>query len=168
MQEFVDCKILAAPGKYDFKPYAIGYQKNSPYAGMLDYHIEEMRENGVLDNIKNKYSPPPQKCPDYRLDKFKQLFSLTNTCTIDLPFSGKPLAFVNVFTAFVVGLLGLIISIGLFIMEMITAKYGSGGCKEVMNAYNYRIDQGIDVKSETAVKGAHARRRKMFVDFGLD
>ena len=66
MQEFVDCKILAAPGKYDFKPYAIGYQKNSPYAGMLDYHIEEMRENGLLDNIKNKYSPPPQKCPDYR------------------------------------------------------------------------------------------------------
>ena len=87
----------------------------------------------------------------------------------DLPFSGKPLAFVNVFTAFVVGLLGLMISIGLFIMEMITAKYGSGGCKDMMNAYNYRINQGIDIESKTAaVKDVNARRRKMFVDFGLD
>ena len=91
------------------------------------------------------------------------------TNIFDMYFSGKPLAFVNVFTAFVVGLIGLMISIGLFIVEMITAKYGSGGCKETMNAYNYRIDQGIDVESETvAVKGAHARRKKMFVDFGLD
>ena len=87
----------------------------------------------------------------------------------DLPFSGKPLAFVNVFTAFVVGLLGLMISIGLFIMEMITAKYGSGGCKEILNAYNYRIDQGVDVESKGfAVNDVYARRRKIFVDFGLD
>ena len=89
--------------------------------------------------------------------------------TIDMLCSGKPLAFVNVFTAFVVGLLGLIISIGLFIIETITAKYGTGGCKDMMNAYNYRIDQGIDVESKTvAVKDVHARRRKIFVDFGLD
>ena len=65
-QEFVDCSIIAAPGKYDFKPYAIGYQKHSPYAEMLDYHIEKMREAGVLDNIKKKYMGFPQKCPDFR------------------------------------------------------------------------------------------------------
>ena len=66
MKEYIDCKILAAPGKYDFKPYAIGYQKHSPYAAMLDYHIEGMRESGILDNIKNTYRPSPQKCPDFR------------------------------------------------------------------------------------------------------
>ena len=75
----------------------------------------------------------------------------------------------NVFTAFVVGLLGLMISIGLFIIETITAKYGSGGCKDMMNAYNYRIDQGIDIECKTvAVNDVNARRREMFVDFGLD
>ena len=94
---------------------------------------------------------------------------MTMTNPINLYFSGKPLAFVNVFTAFVVGLLGLMISIGLFMIEVFTAKYGTGGCKEMMNAYNYRIDQGIDVESKTvAVKDVNARRRKMFVDFGLD
>ena len=65
-QEFVNCKIVAAPGQYNFKPYAIGYQKNSPYAEMLDYHIEKMREAGVLDNIKNKYRALPQQCPNFR------------------------------------------------------------------------------------------------------
>ena len=65
-QEFVECKLVAAPGKYNFKPYAIGYQKHSPYAEMLDYHIEKMREAGVLDNIKEKYMGFPQKCPDFR------------------------------------------------------------------------------------------------------
>ena len=94
---------------------------------------------------------------------------MTTTIPIDSYFSGKPLAFVNVFTAFVVGLLGLMISIGLFIMEMITAKYGSGGCKDMMNAYNYRIEEGIDIESKTAaVKDVNASRRKRFVDFGLD
>ena len=41
----------------------------------------------------------------------------------------------NVFTAFGVGLVGLIVSFGLLMIEAITAKYGSGGCKNIMNAY---------------------------------
>ena len=44
----------------------------------------------------------------------------------------------NVFTAFGVGLLGLIISLGLFLIELVTASYR--GCKKLMNVYNYRID----------------------------
>ena len=73
-QEFVECKLVAAPGKYDFKPYAIGYQKHSPYAEILDYHIEAMREAGVLDNIKERYMGFPQKCPDLGMPmyNFKQ------------------------------------------------------------------------------------------------
>ena len=65
-QEFIDCKIIIVPGKYDSKPYAIGYQKNSPYAEMLDYHIEKLRQIGVLDRIQNKYRSSPQQCPDVR------------------------------------------------------------------------------------------------------
>ena len=46
----------------------------------------------------------------------------------------------NLFTAFGVGLVGLIVSFGLLMIEAITAKYGSGGCKNIMNAYNYKIN----------------------------
>ena len=55
--------------------------------------------------------------------------------------SGEPLGFVNVFTAFGIGLLGLIISFVLLLIEMLTAKYGTGNCKKLLNAYNYRIDK---------------------------
>ena len=64
--EFVSCKMIATPGKYDFKSLAFGYQKNSPFADMFDYHIEKMRQTGVLDTINNRYKPSEQKCPDMR------------------------------------------------------------------------------------------------------
>ena len=57
---------MTIPGKYGLKPFAIGYQKDSPYAEMFDYHIEQMRLSGVLDKIKTNYSPLPQQCPDLR------------------------------------------------------------------------------------------------------
>ena len=65
MQEYVDCQIIVVPGKFDFKPYAIGYQKNSPYAEIFDYYIEKMRQSGLLDSIHNKNRALPQKCPDF-------------------------------------------------------------------------------------------------------
>ena len=43
----------------------------------------------------------------------------------------------NVFTAFGVGFLGITISLGLFIIELLTTA--AGCCKKMMNAYNYRI-----------------------------
>ena len=54
-------------------------------------------------------------------------------------FSGKPLSFVTVFTAFGVVLLGLNLSFALLLIEMIVAKYGYGRCKRIMNAYNHRM-----------------------------
>ena len=53
----------------------MGYQKNSPFAEMFDYHIEKLRQTGVLDNIKTKYQGLEQKCPDLRL--VVELFSIT-------------------------------------------------------------------------------------------
>ena len=54
-------------------------------------------------------------------------------------FSGKPLSFGTVFTAFGVVVLGLNLSFALLLIEIITARYGCGRCKRIMNAYNYRI-----------------------------
>ena len=65
--EFINCKIIASPGKYDFKPLAFGYQKNSPFAEIFDYYIEKMRQTGHLDAIKSKYQGLEQNCPDLRL-----------------------------------------------------------------------------------------------------
>ena len=59
-------------------------------------------------------------------------------------FSRKPLGLVNMFTAFFVVLLGVMVSFGLFIMEILITKYGTGSCKSMMNAYNYRIDVKSD------------------------
>ena len=53
----------------------MGYQKNSPFAEMFDYHIEKLRQTGVLDTIKTKYQGLEQKCPDLRL--VVELFSIT-------------------------------------------------------------------------------------------
>ena len=65
-EEFINCGIIAAPGKYDMKPYAFGYQKDSPFVEMFDYHIEKMRQTGILDTIKSKYDGFEQRCPDLR------------------------------------------------------------------------------------------------------
>ena len=54
-------------------------------------------------------------------------------------FSGKPLTFGTMFTAFGVVLFGLSLSLALLLIEIIATKYGPGRCKRIMNAYNYRI-----------------------------
>ena len=66
-KEFLDCEIIATPGKYDFKPIAMGYQKNSPYAQMFDFYFDQMRQSGLRDQIRLKYFGSPQICPDIRL-----------------------------------------------------------------------------------------------------
>ena len=63
---YSSCKIVAAPAKYDFKPYAYGFQKDSPLVSMFSYYINEMKEKGSLEQIQVKYEPAPQFCPDYR------------------------------------------------------------------------------------------------------
>ena len=69
--EYIYCKIVTIPGKtYDHKPYAIGYQKDSPYAEILDLHIDMMREKGTLDNIVSRYRGQPQQCVDPRFSQF--------------------------------------------------------------------------------------------------
>ena len=62
-----------------------------------------MRERGSLEQIKVKYEPPPQICPDY---------------------SGKSLGFSSVFAAFVVLFFGVGIAVILFGLEKLTQAFG--------------------------------------------
>ena len=108
--------VVMPGGKYDFKPYAIGYQKDSPYREILDFHINMMRETGTLENIVSSYRGQPQECPD---------------------FSGSPLPWQIVFTAFGVLMFGAFLSVCLFITEHVLGKSEVG--KLLMNGYNYRV-----------------------------
>lgn len=74
---YSDCEIIAIPQKYDFKPYAYGFQMNSAFLGPFNYFLKQMRERGALKKILEKYESRPQVCPDY---------------------SGRPLGFDNCFT----------------------------------------------------------------------
>ena len=65
MDAYINCEIVATPGKYDFKNYAYGFQKDSPFLPLFDYYLNEMKEKGSLKQIKVKYEPPSQICPDY-------------------------------------------------------------------------------------------------------
>ena len=64
--EYLKCEIIATPAKLDFKPYAYGFQKDSPYLPLFNHFLNDMKEKGSLKQIQEKYEPPPQVCPDYR------------------------------------------------------------------------------------------------------
>jgi hypothetical protein len=94
---YTDCEIIAIPSKYDFKPYAYGFQKDSPYLGLFNHFLKEMKERGALKKVLNNYNSQPQVCPDS---------------------SGLPLGFDNCFTAFVAWIAGLSLGIVLLLIEL--------------------------------------------------
>ena len=94
---------MATPGKYNFKPVAYGFQKDSPFLPLFNYNLNKMRERGSLKQIKVKYEPPPQICPDY---------------------SGKPLGVNSAFSAFGVLFSGVGIALILFGLEKLTLSFG--------------------------------------------
>ena len=103
LDAYINCKIVATPGKYDFKPYAFGFQKDSPFLPLFNYNLNEMKEKGSLKQIQVKYEPPPQICPDY---------------------SGKSLGVGSVFAAFAVLSSGAGIALILFGLEKLTQAFG--------------------------------------------
>jgi hypothetical protein len=103
LDAYINCKILVTPGKYDFKPYAFGFQKDSPFLPLFNYHLNEMKEKGSLKQIQVKYEPASQTCPDY---------------------SGKPLGLGTVFSLFVLFLFGVGIALILFGLENFTQAFG--------------------------------------------
>ena len=100
---FINCKIVATPEKLNPKPATYGFQKDSPYLPLFNYVLNTMRERGSLKQIKVKYEPPPQICPDY---------------------SGKSLGVNSVFSAFGVLFSGVGIALILFGLEKLTQSFG--------------------------------------------
>ena len=98
---FKTCGVIAIPAKYDSKYCSYGYQKHSPYQGLFDHYIKEMREKGALKQILDKYETGTQVCPDE---------------------SGKPLGFESCFTAFLALISGMALGCLLFLLE-ITNKF---------------------------------------------
>ena len=94
---------MATPGKYNVKPLAYGFQKDSPFLPLFDYYLNEMKEKGSMKQIQVKYEPPPQTCPDY---------------------SGKSLGVSSVFSAFGVLFSGVGIAMILFGLEKLTQAFG--------------------------------------------
>ena len=103
LDAYINCKIVATPGKYNFKPVAYGFQKDSPFLPLFNYNLNKMRERGSLNQIKVKYEPPPQVCPDY---------------------SGNSLGFLSVFSAFGLLFSGVGIALILFGLEKLTQSFG--------------------------------------------
>ena len=103
LDAYINCKILGTPGKYDFKPYAYGFQKDSPFLPIFNYYLNEMKEKGSLKQIQVKYEPASQVCPDY---------------------SGRPLGIGAVFSLFVVFFVGIGIAFILFGLETFTQAFG--------------------------------------------
>ncbi len=101
--EYANCEVIAIPAKYDFKPYAYGFQKDSPYLGIFNFYLKDMREKGTLKQILTKYESPPQVCPDY---------------------SGQPLGFDSCFTAFGILLLGAGFGLILYFVEWTSLQMG--------------------------------------------
>ena len=97
--EYTRCEVIAIPGKYNFLPFAYGFQKDSPYLGMFNFYLKEMIEKGSLKQISEKYETPAQVCPD---------------------LSGLPLGFESCFTAFLVLLFGMLIGLILMSIEVLS------------------------------------------------
>ena len=118
---------MATPAKYDFKPYAYGFQKDSPFLPLFNYYLNEMKEKGSLKQIQVKYEPPPQICPDY---------------------SGKSLGVGSVFAAFGVLFFGAGIAVILFGFEKLTQS--SGKKWSICNSYGV-VDHSDEFKENDSM-----------------
>ena len=103
LDAFINCKIVATQGKYNYEPTAYGFQKDSPFLPLFNYYLNVIKEKGNVEQILRKYEPPPQICPNY---------------------SGKSLGFSSVFAAFGVLFSGVGIALILFGLEKLTQSFG--------------------------------------------
>lgn len=64
LPEYDSCEIITIPAKYDQKPNAFAFQKDSPFVKLFNYYLKAMDEKGISRQIKEKYKKLPQYCPD--------------------------------------------------------------------------------------------------------
>ena len=100
---YINCEIMASPEEMEHRPYAFGFQKNSPFHGIFSYYIDIMRERGTLEQIKKKYLASKQVCPDT---------------------SGQPLGFAKCYTAFIALVIGTCSGLIIMLMEQCVTHRG--------------------------------------------
>ena len=89
-EAYVSCQIVDTGTKYMPVQYAYGIRKGSPFFQLFYYHIRKLKESGVFHKHAKSYEGQSQQCPDY---------------------SGMPISSKSSFTAFLVMLTGMGISI---------------------------------------------------------
>ena len=99
----MSCQLIPIPGRYDFKPYALAFQKYSPYLPIFNYYIKAMQEKGSMEQLLKKYAPAPQFCPN---------------------LTGKALTFNSCITAFLVLIGGGFIGLIFLVIELGSRKIG--------------------------------------------
>ena len=77
-------------------PMAFGFQKDSPYLPLFNFHIKKMIEKGSFEKHYQQFQPHPQVCPDS---------------------AGKPLGFNSTLTGFLAYAAGLILGLIILIFE---------------------------------------------------
>jgi hypothetical protein len=102
---------------------------------LFNFYLKELREKGVLKQILKKHESPSQFCPDY---------------------SGKSLGFGSCFTAFVILIAGLCLSLCLFTFETCAHYFGchiplwNYGIHTELNPKNFRNifgNQKLEIQS---------------------
>lgn len=76
--------------------------KNSPFLELINHQLSVFKESGVIDQIRSKYEPHPQVCPDY---------------------SGQPLGMNSVFAAFVPLIVAALFALFFMLFECFCYKY---------------------------------------------
>ena len=101
-KQYKTCQLILLPKIYAHRRYSIGLQKDSPFLKLFNYHLQNMAERGVLDQITKKYDTLPQECPDY---------------------TGKALGFHTLVSGFVLVSCGIIVSFVIWVMEYMVSKF---------------------------------------------
>ena len=89
-EAYISCQIVDIATKYMPVQYGYGIRKGSPFYQMFYYYIRTLKETGVFHKHSMFYEGQPQQCPD---------------------FSRMPISSKSTFTAFLVVLIGMGISI---------------------------------------------------------
>ena len=63
-KEYEQCELIILPKTYGYFSFAMGFQKNSPYARIFNHYLRQMRQDGTLDKNLKTYEAAPQICPD--------------------------------------------------------------------------------------------------------
>lgn len=95
-QAYLDCKIVNILGPLHKSQLAWIVPKNSPYLEIFRYHLQQLKENGIVERYYKMYVVGDQVCPD---------------------LSGKPLSLKQCISAFLVFAPGIIFSITWFLLE---------------------------------------------------